>query len=306
MCAETQVLTFPGECTSIHAAGRSPVRGDQMVSAADLEATARGVRKRLVRMIYEAQGGHIGGSLSCVDLLVSLYFGVMRYDPSNPGMSGRDRFILSKGHSVEALYCVLARAGYFPEERLSEYGSFGTMLHGHPTMKVPGVEIPSGSLGHGLSVGVGMALAAARDRARYRVYVLMGDGELAEGSIWEAAMAGAKFGLEGLVAIIDSNNLQITGSTDAVMKPKDLAGSWRSLGWVVQSVDGHDCEAITRTLRGLPLAHGCPTMIIANTVKGRGVSFMENQAVWHHRKMSAEEYEAALRQLESAQGGRPS
>ena len=188
-----------------------------------LKIIARDVRRRLVRMIYEAHGGHIGGSLSSVDILVALYFGVMRFDPLQPRDPNRDRFILSKGHSVEGFYCVLVIAGFFSESCLSEYGTFGTMLYGHPTMKVPGVEIPSGSLGHGLSVAVGIALAGKRDRSSFRIFVLMGDGEMAEGSIWEAAIAAAHYGLDNLIAIIDYNGMQITGSTDAVMKIRDIA-----------------------------------------------------------------------------------
>lgn len=249
-------------------------------------------------MIYTAGSGHAGGSLSSVDILVSLYFHAMRYDPTNPAAPSRDRFILSKGHSVEGFYAVLARAGFFPESKLAEYGHFGGMLYGHPTLKVPGVEIPSGSLGHGLSVGVGMALAAKRDGLPYRAFVLMGDGEQAEGSVWEAAMAAANYKLDNLVAIIDNNKLQISGPVERVMNSAPLRAKYESFGWEVREVDGHDLSELCEAFDAAPWRAGKPNMILAHTVKGKGFSFMENNAAWHHKTPSKDEYRMAMEELE--------
>jgi len=269
-----------------------------------LTETAREVRQRLVQMIYEAKGGHIGGSLSSVEILVSLFFHAMRYDPRQPDSQERDRFILSKGHSVEGYYCVLAKAGFFPEEELSSYGKFGSFLYGHPTCKVPGVDVPSGSLGHGLGVACGMALAGKRDGASLRVFVLIGDGELAEGSIWEAVMAAAHFGLDHLVAVVDCNKLQISGPTREIMSTQNLAQRWQSFGWEVREVDGHDLDALNRVFDEVPWQVGRPQVLLAHTIKGRGVSFMENVASWHHGEMSPAQYEAAMRELgRSSQAG---
>lgn len=263
------------------------------------------IRKQVIKMIYSARQGHTGGSLSSVDILVALYFHAMRYNPKNPADPSRDRFILSKGHSVEGLYAVLARAGYFPEASLAGYGSFGGMLYGHPTLKVPGVEIPSGSLGHGLSVGTGMAIAAKRDASPFRVYVLMGDGEQAEGSVWEAAMAAAHYGLDNLVAIVDSNKLQISGPVERVMNSAPLKAKYDSFGWETREVDGHDFSDLTAALDGIPWKPGKPNMIIAHTIKGRGFSFMENDASWHHKTPSQAEYLQALKELEAAAAAYP-
>jgi transketolase len=258
------------------------------------------IRKKLVQMVFAAKGGHIGGSLSSVDILTSLFFHVMKYDPSNPADPSRDRFILSKGHSVEGYYCALAIAGFFPEARLDEYGSFGTMLFGHPTLKVPGVEIPSGSLGHGLAVGVGMALAAKRDGAGTRVFVLMGDGEQAEGSIWEAAMAASNYRLDNLVAVVDNNNLQISGPVDSVMRSSSLEEKYASFGWSVRNIDGHDFGELNAAFDEAPWEPGKPSMAIARTIKGRGASFMENNAAWHHKTPTKEEFEHAIDELDRA------
>jgi transketolase len=251
-------------------------------------------------MIYSAKGGHIGGSLSSVDILTSLFFHVMHYDAADPSDPTRDRFILSKGHSVEGYYCTLAAAGFFPEARLDEYGTFGTTLYGHPTLKVPGVEIPSGSLGHGLAVGVGMALAAQRDGASSRVFVLMGDGEQGEGSVWEGAMAAAHYHLDHLVAIIDNNNLQISGPVDSVMRTSSLAEKYSSFGWAVREVDGHDLAALNATLDAVPWEPGRPNLVLAHTIKGRGASFMENQTAWHHKTPTQAELEQAMDELDRA------
>jgi transketolase len=258
------------------------------------------IRKKLIRMIFSAKGGHIGGSLSSVDILTSLFFHVMEYDPAHPEAQDRDRFILSKGHSVEGYYCTLAMAGFFPEAKLDEYGQFGTMLYGHPTLKVPGVEIPSGSLGHGLAVGVGMALAAKRDSRASRVFVLMGDGEQAEGSVWEAAMAAAHYRLDNLVAVIDNNQLQISGPVDTVMRSGPLADKYRSFGWAVREVDGHDFGELNDAFDAAPWERGQPSLVLARTVKGRGASFMENEAGWHHKTPTREELEHAMDELDRA------
>lgn len=269
-----------------------------MESIESLRRTSIDIRRQVIKMIYSARQGHTGGSLSSVDILVALYFHAMRYDAASPADPGRDRFILSKGHSVEGLYAILARAGFFPEARLSEYGSFGTTLFGHPTLRVPGVEIPSGSLGHGLSVGAGMALAAKRDASPFRVFVLMGDGEQAEGSVWEAAMAAAHYGLDNLVAIVDNNKLQISGPVERVMNSAPLKAKYESFGWEAREVDGHDFTELTAAFDAVPWKAGKPNMIIAHTIKGRGFSFMENNAAWHHKTPSQDEYRRALLELE--------
>lgn len=255
-------------------------------------------------MIYSSRMGHMGGSLSSVDILVALYFHAMNYDPALPGDPGRDRFILSKGHSVEGFYAVLARAGFFPQARLAEYGAFGGMFYGHPTLKVPGVEIPSGSLGHGLSVAVGMALAAKRDGSPFRVFVLMGDGEQAEGSVWEAAMAASHYGLDNLVAVIDNNKLQISGPVENVMNSSSLKAKYESFGWAVREADGHDFAELTGALDAAPWRAGKPNLLLAHTIKGRGVSFMENDASWHHRTPTKEEYAKAMEELGGAEDAR--
>ena len=271
-----------------------------MASVETLTRVSTDIRKKLIRMIFTAKGGHIGGSLSSVDILASLFFHVMRHDPAHPGLPDRDRFILSKGHSVEGYYCTLAMAGFFPEARLDEYGSFGTMLYGHPTLKVPGVEIPSGSLGHGLAVGVGMALAAKRDGKSTRVFVLMGDGEQGEGSVWEAAMAAAHYRLDNLVAVIDNNNLQISGPVDSVMRTASLADKYAAFGWAVRRVDGHDFSDLNAAFDSAPWTAGQPSLVLAHTIKGRGASFMENDAAWHHKTPTREELEHAIDELDRA------
>ncbi len=248
-------------------------------------------------MIYGAGGGHTGGSLSSIDILIALYFHAMRHDPSNPDWPLRDRFVLSKGHSVEGYYCVLAEAGYFPVAELDTYGSFDSRLFGHPTMKTPGVEIPTGALGHGLSVGVGMAIAGKTDGAAYRVYVLMGDGEQAEGSIWEAAMSAAHYRLGNLVGIIDKNNLQISGSVDGVMRVDPLAERWSTFGWKIHEVDGNDLAGLVELFDRIPDDTERPHLVVARTVKGKGISFMENDPSWHHRTPTPGEYGRAQSEL---------
>ncbi len=270
-----------------------------MISIADLEARARDTRRHLLQIIYSAKGGHTGGALSSVDILVSLYYRVMKIRPGEPKWEDRDRFILSKGHSVEGCYCILADLGFFPESVLETYGRPGSVLNGHPTVKVPGVEFNTGALGHGLSAGVGMALAARMDNKDFRVFVLMGDGEQAEGSVWEAAMAGSHFRLSNLIAILDRNRLQISGNTEEVMALDDLRTRWASFGWKVKEVNGHDIAGLLKALEE-PEVGDKPTIIIAHTVKGRGVSFMENQPDWHHRVPNEIELAKALDELTPA------
>ncbi|WP_442486632.1 transketolase [Fusobacterium necrophorum] len=249
-------------------------------------------------MICEAKSGHPGGSLSIVDILTALYYGEMKIDPTKPKMEGRDRFVLSKGHAAPALYAVLAERGYFPKEELMTLRKFGSHLQGHPDMKkVPGVEISTGSLGQGLSVANGMALNAKLFQEEYRVYVMMGDGELQEGQIWEAAMTAAHYKLDNLCAFVDVNNLQIDGSVDVVMGVEPLDKKWEAFGWNVISIDGHNFEGIFSALETAKTCKGKPTLILAKTVKGKGVSFMENVCGFHGTAPTAEERERALAEL---------
>jgi transketolase len=270
-----------------------------MASIAELERIAVEIRKELLVTIHRAGGGHTGGSLSSVDILVALFFHELVYSPTEH-RADRDRFILSKGHSVEGYYTVLARAGFFPAEELRTYGQFGSRLYGHPTMKVPGVEVPTGALGHGLSVGVGMALAGKRDNTDYRVFVLMGDGEQAEGSVWEAAMAASHYELGNLIAIVDHNKLQISGDVDVVMKVSSLRDRWKSFGWETVEIDGNNMADIVKCFDsyGRGLQRHRPTLVVAHTTKGKGVSFMENQAGWHHRVPTDQDLVNALTELD--------
>lgn len=271
---------------------------NNQVSIQNLQKKAIQVRKDLVQMIYNSGEGHIGGSLSSVDILVSLYYRVMRIDPARPKWEDRDRFILSKGHSVEGYYAILADLGFFPKDELQNYRKFGSKLIGHPNNKINGVEVNTGALGHGLSIGVGMALGGKMDKKEYRVYVLMGDGELAEGSVWEAAMAGSNFGLDNLVGIIDRNKLQISGNTENVMKLEDLRERWSSFGWKVIEVNGHDIGEIVDVFERLPLEKGRPHMVIAHTTKGKGISFMENNHKWHHSVPNEQQFKQAMEELD--------
>lgn len=256
-------------------------------------------RRDILYWIKHAGTGHTGGSLSCTDILNVLYNRVLRVTPESFGTPSRDRYVHSKGHSVEALYVVLADMGFFPKTELETLCAYGSHFVGHPTRKIHGIEQNTGSLGHGLSVCVGMALGAKLDRVDYRVYTLLGDGELAEGSNWEAAMAAAHYRLDNLTAIIDLNSLQITGSTRDVMNSNPLSDKFAAFGWSVNTVDGHDLEELT-TVLSAALETGKPRVVIANTTKGKGVSFMENVASWHHGVPSDEEYVRALREIDAA------
>lgn len=270
-----------------------------MSKSIDLQKKAAQIRMRLFQMIHDAKAGHTGGSLSNTDILTVLYYHTMRHNPQDPEWAGRDRFIASKGHSVESLWCVLADLGYFPTEELETFSQFGTRLIGHPNNKVPGIEMNTGALGHGLSISVGMALAAKRYELDYRVFCLMGDGEQAEGSIWEAAMAGAHYELDNLVGIVDRNKLQISGNTEHVMALDPLDKKWEAFGWNVISIDGNDVDSLMEVFDSVPTVKGKPTLIIANTVKGKGISFAENSAGWHHRVPSDEELAQALEELQA-------
>lgn len=263
-----------------------------------LEKLAFELRLDVLEMIYRAKTGHIGGDFSVMDILTALYFHTMNIEPEYSESPGRDRFILSKGHSVEAYYAVLAKKGFIDKEKLMrEFSAFGTEYIGHPNCKIPGIEINSGSLGHGLSVAAGMALAAKRSRKKYRVYTVMGDGEMEEGSVWEAAMSAAHYGLDNLCAVLDKNCLQISGTTKAVMAHENMAERFKAFGWYVMEVNGHDMEALTAAFEKAADVSGKPVLIIAHTVKGFGVSFMENKAEWHHKVPDKAMYEEAREEL---------
>lgn len=258
-------------------------------------------RKTILRIIKQAGAGHTAGSLSCIDILNVLYNRVMNITPANFDNPNRDHYIQSKGHSVEALYTVLADAGFFPVDDLDTLCAFGSHYVGHPTRKVNGIEHNTGALGHGLSVSVGLALAAKRDGLPYRVFTLLGDGELAEGSSWEALMAASHYKLDNLVIIIDRNTLQITGRTEEVMGLEPLADKFTAFGCAVQTCNGNDIEALVEIFEALPFAQGRPNLVLARTTKGKGISFMEDVAKWHHHVPSDDELRAALAELEKAE-----
>jgi transketolase len=266
----------------------------------DLKKKARLVRAHVIRMVYTAQSGHIGPSLSIADFLAALYFHVMRVNPEDPGWPGRDRFVLSKGHGCSAWYAALAERGYFPKEELLTFRRLRSRLQGHPDMaKTPGVDMTAGSLGHGLSAGIGMALAARIDGLGYRTYVILGDGEIQEGLIWEAAMAAPRLGLDNLVAIIDYNRWQSGGAVGEIMPLEPLSLKWQAFGWATKEIDGHDMEAILEAFAWAQGVKGHPSAIIAHTVKGKGVSFMENQPAWHAKAPNDEELARALAEIGS-------
>jgi len=267
----------------------------------ELKVLSYDLRRDVVDMIMAGKGGHIGGDMSIMDVLVTLYFRVMNISTENQDDTNRDRFVLSKGHCVEALYAVLARKGFFPiEQVMAEFSRFGSKFIGHPNNKLPGIEMNSGSLGHGLPVAVGMALAGKLDSAPYRVYTVMGDGELAEGSVWEGAMAASHYALDNLCAVVDRNRLQISGCTEDVMHHDDLTARFSAFGWNVLEVDGHDYAALERAFAEAAETKGKPTVLIANTVKGKGSPIMENKASWHHHLPNQEEYEQITADLAKA------
>ena len=268
---------------------------------AALQRLAQSIRGAGLQMVHEARLGHPGGDLSAADILTALFFDVLRVDPADPKRANRDRFILSKGHCSAALYATLAEAGFFPREKLSEYMKPLSALNGHPDRnKVPGVEANTGPLGHGLPIGVGAARASKMDGASWRVFVLTGDGELQEGSNWEAAMAAAQFGLDNLVVIVDRNRLQQGDGTEATVRLEPLAERWKAFGWAVTEVDGHDFPELLSAFHRIPFEAGKPNCVIAHTHKGRGVSFMEDKVEWHHRVPNDAELEIALREIRGA------
>ena len=263
-----------------------------------LKEKAKEIRKSIVSMITEAKSGHPGGSLSATDILTALYFSEMNIDPANPKMEGRDRFVLSKGHAAPAIYATLAERGYFSKDELLTLRKFGSRLQGHPDMKkLPGIEISTGSLGQGLSVANGMALNAKIFNETYRTYIVLGDGEVQEGQIWEAAMTAAHYKLDNLCAFLDSNNLQIDGNVTEIMGVEPLDKKWEAFGWNVIKIDGHNFEEILSALEKAKECKDKPTMILAKTVKGKGVSFMENVCGFHGVAPTLEELERALAEL---------
>lgn len=263
----------------------------------ELEEKARQIRVMIVEMLARAGSGHPGGSLSSADILTCLYFSVMRHNPKDPGWPDRDRFHLSKGHCCPVLYAVLAEFGYFPKSELRNLRKIGAMLQGHPDKHTPGVDVASGSLGQGLSVALGMSLAGRIDKKEYRVYSLLGDGEIQEGNVWEAAMAAAHYRADNLCAIIDHNGFQIDGRVSEVMNVEPLAQKWLGFGWHVLEIDGHNMEAIHKAFDAAKKTKERPTVIIAKTIKGKGVSFMENVADFHGRAPTTEETDLALKEL---------
>ncbi len=266
----------------------------------ELERIANELRQKILKVIFHAGSGHPGGSLSATDLLTAIYFGgILQYDANSPNDPTRDRFILSKGHASALMYCVLSRAGYFPEAVLNGYRKIDSelFLSGHPHPKTPGIEIASGSLGQGLSVGHGIALAARIDKLNYKVYVVLGDGEIQEGQIWEAAMSASKFNSNNLIAIIDNNKVAQDNVTEDLKNIEPLEDKWNAFGWDVHRIDGHNMKSIMNTLL-LPIHSKKPRVIIADTIKGKGVSFMEGEKSWHGVAPSEEDFNKALNELE--------
>lgn len=267
----------------------------------DLQLKSIEYRKKILKYIVKAKAGHTGGSLSCTDILNVLYNEIMNVSPENFHSPERDRYIQSKGHCVEALFVVLSDQGFFPEQDLNSLCQYQSHYIGHPTRKVNGVEQNTGALGHGLPIATGTALAAKMDKLDYKVFTLLGDGEMPEGSNWEAALSAAQYKLDNLCAIVDKNGLQITASTNEVCSTDPLDKKWAAFGWAVREVDGNDVGALKEILQSIPFEKGKPSVIIANTTKGKGISFMENQLSWHHRVPSESEYEQALDELQVAE-----
>ena len=267
----------------------------------DLSQIALKIRKESIEMIHEAASGHPGGALSIADILTVLYFKEMNVDPKNPKKEDRDRFVLSKGHASAAYYATLAEKGYFPTEELIEFRKLTSRLQGHPDMRyIPGVDMSTGSLGQGLSAANGMAIAGKLDNKKYRVYCVLGDGEIQEGQVWEAAMTSSKYNLDNLCVIVDNNNLQIDGTVEEVMSPYPIDEKFESFGFNVINIDGHDFEQIIDAFEKAKKLKGKPTAIIAKTIKGKGVSFMENVVGWHGKAPNDEEYAIAMEELGKA------
>jgi transketolase len=272
----------------------------QRLDAETTRALARKIRRHVVEMTHRAQASHVGTSLSMAELLAVLYGGVLRVDPSALESPDRDRFVLSKGHGCAGLYAVLAERGFFPPARLGDFYQDGTRMAGHVTHGgIPGVEVSTGALGHGLSIACGMALAGRRDRRRFRVFALLSDGECDEGATWEAALLAAHHRLDTIVAIVDYNKIQSLGTVKEVLDLEPLAQKWQAFGWQAREIDGHDVDEIHRVLSEIPLTPGRPTCVVAHTVKGKGVAFMENNLLWHYRAPDAVEVARALAELDA-------
>jgi len=264
----------------------------------DYNQIAKEIRKKVLKMMFDSQTAHLASSLSEVDILTVLYFKILFIDPKNPWQENRDRFILSKGHGAAALYAALSQRGFFSEEVLDTYCQDGGKLPGHSTRGcAPGVEVSTGSLGHGLPMGGGMAIAAKNDGKNYRIFVLMSDGECQEGSVWEAALFASHHKLDNLVGIIDYNKLQAFGRTNEVLNLEPLKRKWEDFGWEVREIDGHNFQEIEKVLSEVPLQKGKPSLVIAHTIKGKGVSFMEDKLEWHYKNLTKEDYEKALKEL---------
>jgi len=270
---------------------------NKQLSVKELEDKAKQIRRLIIQMLVRAGSGHPGGSLSAADLVTALYFNVLHFDPKDPQWPGRDRFHMSKGHCCPLWYAVLAETGYFPKEELLTLRQLGSILQGHPDRGTPGIESASGSLGQGLSVALGMSLAARVDKKDYRVYVLLGDGETQEGNIWEAAMAASHFACDNLCAILDYNGFQIDGRVKEIMNLEPLAAKWQAFGWNTIEIDGHNMQKILSAYEKAKTVKGKPTIIIARTIKGKGVSFMENVVGFHGRAPTKEEAQRALEEL---------
>ena len=276
--------------------------GDQPINTADPRVLAWLIRRHGLEMTHISRGSHIGAIFSLAEIMAVLYTGVLRVDPTNPKWPGRDRLILSKGHAGAAVYAALAERGFFPVEELATHYANGSRLSGHVSHKgVPGVEFSTGSLGHGLAVAAGMALGGRMDQADWRVYAVLGDGECDEGSVWEAALQAHQYALDNLIAVIDRNRMQSLDFSENTIALEPFADKWRSFGWHVRTADGHDVDALREAFEEARANRGTgkPSVIIAETVKGKGVSFMENDILWHYRTPQGEEYEAALRELEA-------
>ena len=264
----------------------------------NLKEIAKRIRRNIIEEVYSAQSGHPGGALSCADILTALYFNQMNINPEKPDDESRDRFVLSKGHASAALYATLAERGYFSKEELANFRKIGERLQGHPDMKhIPGVDMSAGSLGQGLSVANGMALSSKMDRKGFRVYCLLGDGEIEEGQVWEAAMTSAHYKLDNLCVIVDNNKLQIDGSVEEVMSVYPIKEKFESFGFEVFEVDGNNIDSLITVFQKAKTVKGKPTVIVAKTIKGKGISFMENQVGWHGKAPSEEQYLEAMKEV---------
>lgn len=257
------------------------------------------IKRHGIEMTHISRGSHIGSVLSVSDIIAVLYADILNYDPKEPNSDKRDRVILSKGHAGAAIYAAIAECGFFDVEELKTHYANGSRLSGHVSHKIPGIDFSTGSLGHGLSVGAGMALAAKKDKKNHKVYVILGDGECNEGSVWEAALFANHFRLDNLVAIIDHNNMQSLDFCDNTLEITPFSEKWSSFGWNVKEVDGHNHDELREALKSVENERNKPTLIIANTVKGKGISFMENNILWHYRTPQGEEYDAAVKELEA-------